>query len=426
MMKNGAIGVPPNLDRRGMASLEEDDNSNYNIDHQKSIRSTIEDGRRLMTFATAAYGISMIDAADIDVFGTVKSSEADPVFRSAVTGSSFLLSLKSSLISREQQKKKTESISTFCDQYWLLTRVSEHTHIPKEDLYLMNLSDKIGTTLRFFIAVDHTNKAIILSIRGSLTVKEIIIDIAGFSKPFCGGQAHAELANAAEKVWDLGRETITKLLNKNQGYELVLTGHSLGAGSAALLNILLHENNSERVNGRDIRCFAYASPPVFTGEAKKACKMCVNFIHDSDCVPFLSCDSVRHIFAGLHAIEECNLSVWTRTRILWGSIEAIDPLTIHHVENALYDNLSVKEGAPVLLIPAHVNIWMREVAHRLTVKDANNLTVEALVDLPASSPSNFILADSKKLAHIGISFHPSMITNHFPNGYESSLYNLRC
>ena len=113
MMKNGAIGVPPNLDRRGMASLEEDDNSNYNIDHQKSIRSTIEDGRRLMTFATAAYGISMIDAADIDVFGTVKSSEADPVFRSAVTGSSFLLSLKSSLISREQQKKKQSQFLPF-------------------------------------------------------------------------------------------------------------------------------------------------------------------------------------------------------------------------------------------------------------------------------------------------------------------------
>ena len=232
------------------------------------------------------------------------------------------------------------------------------------------------------------------------------------------------MANAAERIWDVAKDVITKLLRENAGYELILTGHSLGAGAATLLNILLHENKCERINGRAIRCFAYASPPVFTGEAKDARNVCINFIHDTDCVPFLSVDSVRHIFAALHTIEECNLSVWTRTRILWGLTEAIDPLTLHQVENALHSPLPEKEGAPVLLIPSHVNIWMREVAHRLTVKEANNLYVEQLEELPSSLPSDYVLVDSEKLAVIGISFDPSMITNHFPNGYENALHNL--
>jgi hypothetical protein len=459
MTKNGATGVPPNLDRRRtcIASLpvESSISDNEKLPIQTSI---IEDGRRFMSYATAAYGISMIDAAEIDVYGSVQTSKIEPSstviatgsnlllslksslmslepqknkMQSVIaTGSNFLLSLKSSLVSLEQQKNKLQSSSSFSensfsDKEWLLGRISEHIGIPEENIYLMNLSDDHVETLRFFIAVDHINKNIVLSIRGSLTVKEIIIDIAGFSRGFCGGEAHSEMANAAERIWDVAKDMITKLLRENVGYELILTGHSLGAGAAALLNILLHENNCERVNGRAIRCFTYASPPVFTGEAKEARNVCINFIHDTDCVSFLSVDSVRHIFAALHTIEECNLSIWTRTRILWGLTEAIDPWTLQQVQNALHCPLPEKEGAPVLLIPAHVNIWMREVAHRLTVKEANNLSVEKLAELPSSSPSDSVLVDSEKLAVMGISFDPSMITNHFPNGYENALYNLQ-
>ena len=110
--------------------------------------------------------------------------------------------------------------------------------------------------------------------------------------------------------------------------------------------------------------------------------------------------------------------------MFWGLTEAIDPWTLHQVENALHCPLPEKEGAPVLLIPPHVNIWMREVAHRLTVKEANNLYVEQLEELPSSLPSDYVLVDSEQLAVIGISFDPSMITNHFPNGYENALHNL--
>ena len=420
LIKRGATGVPSDLDRRYIASLER--NSNKEKLPQRQRTSIIEEGRRFMRYTTAAYGISMIDAAEIDVYGSVQTSKTKPSSTAIATSSNLLLSLKSSLTFSQQKRQLQSSSSSFYDQDWLLGRISEHIDIPEEDIFLMNLLDDQVETLRFFIAVDHTNKAVVLSIRGSLTVKEILIDIAGFSRPFCGGEAHSEMANTAETIWDAAKDMITKLLCENADHELVLTGHSLGAGAAALLNILLHENNRKKVNGRAIRCFAYASPPVFAGEvAEETSEACINYIHDTDVVPFLSVDSVRRIFAALHAIEECNLGVWIRSLIIWGSTEVIHLSTLLRVESALHDPLPVKKGAPELLIPAHMNVWMRTIAPNLP-KDLNT---EELAELNPFSPSDFVLADSAKLARMGVSFDPSMITNHFPNGYESALHNLQ-
>jgi hypothetical protein len=286
----------------------------------------------------------------------------------------------------------------------------------------MNLWDDLVDALRYFIAVDHENKAVVLSIRGSFTVKDLLIDIAAFSRPFCGGEAHSEMAHSTEKLWDETKDTIGNLLGNNPGYEFVITGHSLGAGCATLLNILLHENNREKVNGRAIRCFAFASPPCFFGTVdKQASEACINYIHDSDIVPFLSVDSVRRMFAALHVIEESNLSAWLRILIISGSIEVIKPAMRESVERALHEPPPAKEGAPELVIPAHTNVWMR--SKELVIPrdlDIDNLPEE----FDHNAPSDFVLVDSSKLVEMGISLDPLMITNHFPNGYESCLQNL--
>lgn len=422
MKKHGATGPPEHLDRRRMA-LQEGIGAEKELTQEQSA-AIIDEGQRFMRYTTAAYGTSMINAAEIDVYGDIKTPKEELRSHAIAAGGKLLVSLKSSLTTSQQERQLQSSMSFF-EEDSLLGRMSEHIGIPEEDIYLMNLKDNQAKTLRFFIAVDHAKKAVVLSIRGTLTVKEILIDIAGFARPFCGGEAHSEMANTAEKIWEEAMETVTKLLGESPTYELVLAGHSLGAGAAALLNILLHQNNRERVGGRAVRCFAFAPPPVFAGTVSDAAgKACTSYIHDSDVVPFLSVDSVRRVFAALHAVEESYLSVWFRTLIIiWGQTEIVNLPTLIRIESALHDPLPVKEGAPELMIPAHINVWMRSDAFETNIP--RGLDPKELKELNPSSPSNFILADSEKLVRMGISLDPRMITDHFPNGYESALHNLR-
>jgi hypothetical protein len=433
LQKRGATGTFPRLDRRRMASLEDNaTDENISEEHRKSI---IEEGKRLMSYATAAYGISTIDAAELDVHGSIQTSKVMPSSSAIVSATNLLSSVRSEVKTSKQKVQLNRSSSTsFYDEDFLLGRISEHIGIPEKDVTMMNLCDDQVEALRFFLAVDHVNKAVVMSIRGSFTVKEILIDIAAFSRPFCGGEAHSEMANAAEKIWDEAKGTIAKLLDENPGYELILTGHSLGAGAATLLNILLHENSREKVDGRTIRCFAYASPPVFAGTvAKQASDACINYIHDTDIVPFLSVDSVRRIFAALHAVEKSNLGTWIRVLIMWGSTEVITPQTLLRVESALHDPLPAKEGAPELLIPARTNVWMRckkldnprDVDTNDLVEYIDAKSLVEFIEFNHSTPSDFVLVDSTKLARMGISLDPLMVTSHFANEYESALHNLR-
>lgn len=58
--------------------------------------------------------------------------------------------------------------------------------------------------------------------------------------PFLDGHAHAGIAAA---TWQLVAEFVPRVaaaLARHSGYQAVLTGHSMGAGVAALLAMLLH------------------------------------------------------------------------------------------------------------------------------------------------------------------------------------------
>lgn len=95
-----------------------------------------------MRFATAVYGTDMIRAAEMDARG-----------------------------------KLDRRLSPLTRQ-----KISEHIDVAQEDIVLMDV-DYGGAAdyLRHFVAIDHKHKAVVLSIRGSFSVSDMIIDVAGFS-----------------------------------------------------------------------------------------------------------------------------------------------------------------------------------------------------------------------------------------------------
>ena len=201
---------------------------------------------------------------------------------------------------------------------------------------------------------------------------------------------------------------MVKLLSENDGYELVLTGHSLGAGTAALLNILLHQDKST-IDYRNVRCFAFACPPVFAplDAAPPGCiQSTINYIHGRDCVPFLSLYSCRRFFSCVQAVEEYRYSKMTRlerARVLWGLSPPPDEL-VAAVRQASSGQLAPRVGAPTLVVPARTSIWMQE-------------------DLETGIFS-YRLCDPEVLSHMGVQVDLNMIPDHFPSRYENSFQEI--
>lgn len=225
--------------------------------------------------------------------------------------------------------------------------------------------------------------------------------------PFCNGEAHSEVANMAERVWELSGERIMNLFEEYPDYELVLTGHSLGAGAACLLNIMLHENESKIVKGRRIRCFSFASPPVFSAISSIPIAMenCVNYIHQRDIVPFLSLDALRHLLGALNGLSEFteSMPIWKRWQLTAG-IDEIDKQMIAAINKGRTERLPSLDGAPLLAVPALANVWM--------------------IQSEESKKYDFCLCDPEEMAKVGLLLNPFMILDHVPINYERALIEL--
>uniref|UniRef100_A0A8C6P730 Diacylglycerol lipase-alpha n=1 Tax=Nothobranchius furzeri TaxID=105023 RepID=A0A8C6P730_NOTFU len=119
----------------------------------------------------------------------------------------------------------------------------------------------------FFVAVDHAKKKVVISIRGTLSPKDALTDLTGDSErlPVEEQQGswlgHKGMVYSAEYIKKkLEQEMILSqafgrdLSKGTMHYELVIVGHSLGAGTAAILSFLL------RPQYPTLHCYSYSPP----------------------------------------------------------------------------------------------------------------------------------------------------------------------
>ncbi|KAF4797549.1 Sn1-specific diacylglycerol lipase alpha [Turdus rufiventris] len=93
----------------------------------------------------------------------------------------------------------------------------------------------------FYVAVDHDKKKVVISIRGTLSPKGMVLSAEYIKK-----KLEQEMVLSQAFGRDLGRGT--------KHYGLIVVGHSLGAGTAAILSFLL------RPQYPSLKCFAYSPP----------------------------------------------------------------------------------------------------------------------------------------------------------------------
>lgn len=169
--------------------------------------------------------------------------------------------------------------------------------IPDADLVYAEFNNKLSS-VPYCILLDHERSLVVLSIRGSLSLEDIVTDTlvlpesleeVGIKYGFDGrGQyCHAGVLACFENVMrDLEKHGwLERLLGEQYpSYNLRIVGHSLGAGVCSLLGYVLKSKFPS------LKVFGYSPPGcTMTWEMANNCKSFVTtFVLDSDIVPRLS------------------------------------------------------------------------------------------------------------------------------------------
>ncbi|XP_031701925.1 sn1-specific diacylglycerol lipase alpha isoform X3 [Anarrhichthys ocellatus] len=182
----------------------------------------------------------------------------------------------------------------------------------------------------FFVAVDHAKKKVVISIRGTLSPKDALTDLTGDSERLPVEEQHGTWLGHKGMVYSA--EYIKKKLEQemilsqafgrdlNKGtmhYGLVIVGHSLGAGTAAILSFLL------RPQYPTLHCYSYSPPGgLFSEDAMEYSKEFVtSVVLGKDLVPRLGLSQLegfrRHL---LEVLQKSNKPKW---RIIAGGTKCI-------------------------------------------------------------------------------------------------------
>uniref|UniRef100_A0A8C9YJJ4 Diacylglycerol lipase-alpha n=1 Tax=Sander lucioperca TaxID=283035 RepID=A0A8C9YJJ4_SANLU len=182
----------------------------------------------------------------------------------------------------------------------------------------------------FFVAVDHVKKKVVISIRGTLSPKDALTDLTGDSERLPLEEQHGTWLGHKGMVYSA--EYIKKKLEQemilsqafgrdlNKGtmhYGLVIVGHSLGAGTAAILSFLL------RPQYPTLHCYSYSPPGgLFSEDAMEYSKEFVtSVVLGKDLVPRLGLSQLegfrRHL---LEVLQKSNKPKW---RIIAGGTKCI-------------------------------------------------------------------------------------------------------
>ena len=257
-----------------------------------------------------------------------------------------------------------------------LTELIDQLHPLGYQLIRQDLATEPGR-VGHFIAVNYEKMNVVIAIKGTSSVGDVLTDLIGHSVPH-------ELTG---KVWKQircheGMYSATKLMLQEtthlvseffipSGYTITICGHSLGAGVSCLLGIFLKDKTG--ISPERLKVYAFATPACLSYDAALECQDFVtSVINNADCVPRASMINVKTLFKFFlkiyHKLEETGKSPkdWTSTAAFWQEVTSVDTDPLFTVEEMVEfqesmiarANETELDGEYALFVPGKViHMW---------------------------------------------------------------------
>lgn len=276
---------------------------------------------------------------------------------------------------------------------------------------------------RHFVAVDEVQKSIVVAIRGTNSISDIITDLLCDNEPFAGGYAHGGMKRAAESLYTAILPTLRSALSTYPTYTIAVTGHSLGAGVAILLTKVLLMNGFT-----DVKCYAIAPCPVFgplhcvDSDWSDALEC---FVHHHDMVAKLCLASARKLALEIEHIDELQLTVAEKKGIISSQrSEQLERMLRKHQRKSRDPR---EKHVEQLYIPTHHGIhWlMRDGDGQTTTTPEETLAQAPAYVGPAYLPtvpySSYVV---RPRLFERMLVTPGCVSAHFPSSYTAAFASL--
>ncbi|CAN7944345.1 unnamed protein product, partial [Ixodes hexagonus] len=187
-----------------------------------------------------------------------------------------------------------------------LATIKHLTKVPPEDLIFSCFENGL-CTVPFYVALDHQTRSIMVVVRGTLSSDDLLTDFQTTLEelPNGGGIYHRGVLRSAQRVLSLLDKPLADAVARHPDYDLVTTGHSLGAAVAAVLAFFL------RPRFPGVRCFAF-SPPSGTVDDTRGRMMrdfVMTVVVGDDVVPRLGHNQLEHMKREMvSCLLQCDMS----------------------------------------------------------------------------------------------------------------------
>uniref|UniRef100_A0A4W6FAP3 Diacylglycerol lipase-beta n=1 Tax=Lates calcarifer TaxID=8187 RepID=A0A4W6FAP3_LATCA len=154
----------------------------------------------------------------------------------------------------------------------------------------------------FYVALDHKREAVLVAVRGTLSLKDVLTDLSAECEnlPIEGG-----ICQAASYIYKklVNDGILNQAFSVAPEYKLVVTGHSLGAGTAAVLAVMLRNSFPA------LQCYAFSPPGGLLSKALAdySKDFVVSVVLGKDLVPRLSIPNMEDLKRRiLKIVSNCN------------------------------------------------------------------------------------------------------------------------
>ncbi|XP_067946078.1 diacylglycerol lipase-alpha-like isoform X2 [Watersipora subatra] len=197
------------------------------------------------------------------------------------------------------------------------TAIAAGSPLVSEEDFIYGNYDNETNFPSYFVCLDHKYKKVLLCIRGTMSISDAAIDLQGDMKeiPVEPRQpswlGHAGMVTSASNVYsDLAeKEVLKRAFNRCQGsdYQLLIIGHSLGAGVAPIIAFILQEQYPQ------LYCYSYSPPGglLSLDAVEESKKFTTSIVIGKDIIPRLGTAQLEYFRSDLLALlEDCKEPKW--------------------------------------------------------------------------------------------------------------------